>query len=269
MRAYLTALAALFSWSLLACADEDDGDGDTATTAAGEGVGVDEFLEEYFDETACDGFQGCGDELQGRYRFQSFKICSDPSSVGDLENVESQLDGICSSGVNLAVEMDVDLEIEVTGGVCSGGGVVDASMRLDISEQCIREAGGTTLAETCPQLSDALADVPEFSQGGCSVRGNVCSCTGELGVIAEGRCEDFVLESACVMGKTVTFSNAETSGEPAIWTFERVGANASESVRPPELHVSTGASIEPRDLTARIRASLEMAAPRLRAGVRR
>jgi len=220
---------------LLLCAtgcSGDDDDDNPGTTVAGEGIGFDTFVDEYFDANACDGFEGCGDAVQGVYRLESFKICSDPGQFADLEEIEAELDDLCTPGVGLFVELDADFELDFDEGTCHGGGEINGSVRLDISAQCIREAGGGALADACPELSDAVAQVPEFREQGCTISGNQCSCLGEIGVVAEGRCEDFVLESACVMGDTVTFSNADESSEPAIWTFERVKRNMAARVQP-------------------------------------
>jgi hypothetical protein len=272
--------------TLVACSDDEGSTQSTGSTSNGDGIAFDDFVNEYFDETACDGFEGCGDPVEGRYRSKSFKICSSASQFTGYEDVQSQLDGLCSTGVDLSVEMNVDLEIEVTDGNCSGGGEVTAQVRLDVSDQCIRESGGPSLAQACPELSDALADVPEFSEGGCSVRGSTCSCVGDLGVVADGRCEDFVLDSACVKGDTVTFSNAADSSQPAIWTFERVKDGTAKRVAVPvETSPADGVGLQPLApsqrsalpsgtlassvvVTERVGEQLKSALPRLAAGLR-
>jgi hypothetical protein len=245
-----------------ACSSDDEGEASSSTNDA-QDVSLDEFFSEYFDPMACEGFAGCGDAVEGRFRFESFAICSSPDEFAEFSQLESGLDELCSRGVDVSIDMDVDLELEVAGGACSGGGEVTAAVRLDISAACIAEAGGPPIGQACPELEQELSSVPEFSEGGCTIQGDACSCTATLGVVASGRCSDFVLDSACLDGDTLTVSNLAVEAQPAIWTFERVsgGSNSRSAALPVE---RVGAAEGAERLTAEVLQTLPRVAARWR-----
>jgi hypothetical protein len=198
-------------------------------TTGGREVSIDAFIDDFFDETACDDFDGCGDAIEGRFRFESFKACTSPDEVEAFRDLDDAFSDLCSAGVDVYIDLDVQLELTVDGSDCSGGGTIGASVVMDFSDSCIREAGGPSLGQACPQLSDELEQTPQFDGGACRVVGNVCSCSASLGQVAEGQCEDFVLDTACLEGDTLTVSNVASDSEPGIWTFTKVGAAKSET----------------------------------------
>ena len=193
--------------------------------ARGGGVSLREFVDEFYDPTACDGFEPCGDVVSGRFQYASAKLCFESEEFESVESLEEELGSICTSGITTYLQYEIDMVIDVVDAQCTGQAEADLSMVFEMSAACIAESGGGSLQEACPQLEEGLQGSGADS-GECDVIGNVCSCILHMGEFVRGQCEDFVLDSACLDGDTLRFSSSGEDSEPVIWTFIRVEGEA-------------------------------------------
>ncbi len=217
------------------------GGGPNDPPGAGEVVSFSEFVDEFYDPSACDSFVPCGDPVSGRFRYQSFQVCAEPDS--DATAIDEAMQEVCSTGVEVNVQMSIEMEVDISGASCTGFANVAADIVLEISDTCIRELGGPSLASACPELEVGLQS--EYPEASCAVRASACACAVPLYAYERGNCESFVIESACLDGDTLTFSDSGESAQPGIWTLSRVN---DTSQRQEALSV---APAEPAALAAR------------------